>query len=96
MKLFSISCTTGPTYSNGVVVTPTRLFATTLHSDGAKLKVLFAQHYQNISHNMTTTDISRFIDESVHRIAYVESFGQFRWERRTLKMCCYRSCLVFQ
>jgi len=83
IKLFLISCTTGPTYCNVVVVgtrcrthyTPIGLFATTLHSDSAKYIVFFVQHCQNRNRNIITTEISRFMDEKVHINAYVVSLG---------------------
>ena len=75
-------------YSNVLVVgpvivyicTPIGLFATTRHYGGAnKFQVYFVQHFQNRNHNMITAEISRFMDEDVHRSAYVVCLGQCGW-----------------
>jgi len=85
MKLFSMSCTI---YSNVCLLepviiyicTPIGLFATTLHYGGPnKFYVYFVQHGQNRFHNTITAEISRFMDEDVHRIAYVVCLGQCGW-----------------
>jgi len=71
MKLFSMSCTI---YSN-VMVAGTRyrihLYTNRLIRYGGanKFSVYFVQHCQNRNHNMITAEISRFMDEDVHRSA---------------------------
>ena len=81
-----MSCTI---YSNVMVAgthyriyisTPICLLATTLHYRGAnKFEVHYVQHCQNRNHNMITAEISRFMDENVHRSAYIVCLGQCGW-----------------
>ena len=44
-----------------------------------KFYIYFVQHCQNRNHIMITAEISRFMNEDMHRSAYVVCLGQCGW-----------------